>query len=261
MNRRHSFLSLLLLYVLRQYQALTYHYKSHNSICYEQSKDQEHVLSNSRRSLVTKTISTSMILSSGVFFGVPRVAVAASNNGDPFEGDVIVLEEASEALESLLNNWERATELCTFADVPRELLETRNKEQLLDKASTFALFDKSVSVTSCKTSNKIVRDYIGATGKGPLVGIEKRLRKRQLIEHVDPDFLDEFIAESELFSQSLAKATSLSYAAGVADFDSMNNFQQGRKSDTGTSNLEETKKSIFEAKISLDKLLRIILSS
>jgi hypothetical protein len=52
-----------------------------------------------------------------------------------------------------------------------------NKEQLLEKASTFALFDKSVSVTSCKTSNRLVRDYIGSTGKGPVVGLEKKLRQ------------------------------------------------------------------------------------
>lgn len=96
-------------------------------------------------------------------------------------------------LGSLLDNWEKATVDCIYADIPRELLETKNKEQLLDKASTFALFDKSVSVVSCKKSNKIVRDYIGATGKGPLVGADKRVLKRQLLDRVDPDMLDDYI--------------------------------------------------------------------
>ena len=103
----------------------------------------------------------------------PTVANAASSSlTSPIEG----LTEARDALNSLLENWKRATIDCTYADVPRELLEAKNKDLLLEKASTFALFDKSVSVESCKTSNRIVRDYIGATGKGPLVGIEKILR-------------------------------------------------------------------------------------
>jgi hypothetical protein len=74
--------------------------------------------------------------------------------------------EARDTLDTLLTNYKRATIDCTFADVPRELLETKNKELLLEKASTFALFDKSVSVETCKTTNRIVRDYLGVTGKG-----------------------------------------------------------------------------------------------
>jgi hypothetical protein len=76
------------------------------------------------------------------------------------------LMEARDTLDTLLTNYQRATIDCTYADVPRELLETKNKELLLEKASTFALFDKSVSVETCKTTNRIVRDYMGLTGKG-----------------------------------------------------------------------------------------------
>ncbi|VEU36825.1 unnamed protein product [Pseudo-nitzschia multistriata] len=76
------------------------------------------------------------------------------------------LMEAQETLNTLLENYERATTDCTFADVPRELLETKNKELLLEKAATNALFDKSASIETCKTTNRIVRDYLGVTGKG-----------------------------------------------------------------------------------------------
>lgn len=76
------------------------------------------------------------------------------------------LLEAQETLATLLANYERATIDCTFADVPRELLETKNKELLLEKAATNALFDKSASIETCKTTNRIVRDYLGVTGKG-----------------------------------------------------------------------------------------------
>ena len=76
------------------------------------------------------------------------------------------LLEAQGTLNTLLTNYKRATIDCTFAEVPRELLETKNKELLLEKAATNALFDKSASIETCKTTNRIVRDYLGVTGKG-----------------------------------------------------------------------------------------------
>lgn len=102
------------------------------------------------------------------------------------------LIEAQQTLGLLLDNWKRATIDCTFADVPRELLEQKNKELLLEKASTYALFDKSVSVETCKTTNRIVRDYLGVTGKGPMVGVEKKL-KRGLNFLQDADDLDAYV--------------------------------------------------------------------
>lgn len=120
-------------------------------------------------------------------FFVAQQAPAAES-----ESPLTYLQESRDTLQVLLDNWEKATVDCTFADVPRELLETKNKELLLEKASTFALFDKSVSVESCKTTNRVVRDYLGATGKGPLVGIDKKIPKA--IDLIDPDRLDDFVA-------------------------------------------------------------------
>lgn len=91
-----------------------------------------------------------------------------------------------------MSNWQRATVECNYADVPRDLLSADNKQLLLEKASTFALFDKSVSVETCKTTNRLVRDYIGVTGKGPMVGIEKNLQKA--LDIVDPDTMDDYVA-------------------------------------------------------------------
>lgn len=134
------------------------------------------------------------------------------------DSDVSILKEATEALSSLLQNWQKATIDCTYADVPRELLEAKNKEKLLEKvttalrlrclisvsscahffstlqASEFALFDKSTSIVSCKRTNRIVRDYIGATGKGPLVGAEKRLLRKTVVKRVDEESLDEYFS-------------------------------------------------------------------
>jgi len=168
---------------------------------------------------------------------------------------------AQETLGKLLDNWKRATIDCTFADVPRELLEQKNKELLLEKASTFALFDKSVSVETCKTTNRIVRDYLGVTGIGPLVGMDKKL-KRGLEFLVDVDDLDVYVSELETFSQAYSRACSLSYTAGVADFDSVNNFSKDEADDGSSndenSNLNQAKDAIVQAKTSLDIIVRLL---
>jgi hypothetical protein len=128
----------------------------------------------------------------------PMAAHAKPVEKAPTENPLGKLREAQDTLDKLLSNWKRATIDCTYADVPRELLETKNKELLLEKASTFALFDKSVSVESCKTVNRIVRDYLGVTGKGPLVGIDKLLK--QGLDFIDPDDLDNYVTGRSSFS-------------------------------------------------------------
>lgn len=170
-----------------------------------------------------------------------------------------MLREATEVLSTLLDNWDRATIDCTYADVPRELLEAKNKDLLLEKASEFALFDKSTSVVSCKRTNKIVRDYIGATGKGPLVSIEKRLLKKDVVNRVNSENIDDYFTFAESFSQALSRANSFSYAAGVSDFDSMNNFaKDDTKLDEDGSNLSQAKKAIEEANSDLKKAVAML---
>jgi len=182
-----------------------------------------------------------------------KAATAAATN--PLEN----LVEAQETLDTLLANYKRATIDCTFADVPRELLETKNKQLLLEKAATSALFDKSASIETCKTTNRVVRNYLGVTGKGPLVGIEKRIRWG--LEFVDPEFLDDYVSELEEFSRSYSKATSLSYTAGVADMDSVNNFSKDETNEVNRdedSNLQQTKAAITEAKRNLDSIILLL---
>jgi hypothetical protein len=159
----------------------------------------------------------------------------------------------------LLDNWNKAVIDCTYADVPRELLETKNKELLLEKASTFALFDKSVSVVSCKTSNRIVRDYLGKSGIGPLVGLDKKIRRGlDLVE--DPDDLDVYVQASEAIQQALSNADSLSYTAGVADFSAVNNFDKKDVSTILASNskLGQAREAIQDAVDNLNRILTIL---
>jgi hypothetical protein len=142
-------------------------------------------------------------------------------------------------------------------------LEQKNKDLLLEKASTWALFDKSSSVVlSCKRTNRLVRDYIGVTGKGPCVGAEKRMLKRQLIDsRVDPDSLEDYYMAVEQYSQSMSSVISLSYMAGTADFDSVNNFdktQQDSSTARADTSLDKARISILEAKRSLEVVVKLL---
>jgi hypothetical protein len=166
------------------------------------------------------------------------------------------IQESIDALQALVDNWSTAVVDCTYADVPRELLETKNKAELLEKAKTSALFDKSASVVSCKTSNRVVREYLGSTGKGPLVGLDRALRKG--LDQLDGDEVDEYVQLLEQVQNDLSKADSLSYTVGVTDLSSINNFDQGVEDAVLSSNssLQEAKGAIQAA---LSGLKRIVL--
>lgn len=183
----------------------------------------------------------------------PAAFAATSITNNPRDS----IQQAQSTLSSLLDNWQRATVDCTFADVPRDLLQQKNKQLLLEKASTSALFDKSASVETCKTTNRIVRDYLGVTGKGPLVGIEKTLKLA--MDDVEVDRLEDYINEMESFQQNMAKASSLSYTAGTADFDAVNNFdKQDADNLKQDSNLEQSRRAIADAKNSLDRMMGMV---
>jgi hypothetical protein len=65
--------------------------------------------------------------------------------------------------------------------------------------------------------------------------------------------------ESEAFSQAISKAKSLSYTAGVADFDSVNNFSKAEADNINkNSNLEQTRSAIGEAKSNLDRIVAML---
>ena len=67
--------------------------------------------------------------------------------------------------------------------------------------------------------------------------------------------------ELEGFSQSYSKATSLSYTAGIADLDSVNNFSKDETSEDNrdeNSNLQQTKKAITDAKRNLDVMIILL---
>ena len=204
--------------------------------------------------MLTKFVGEAMVVST---LFRPHEASAAANSATSWiEDDIHMLKDGSDVLGTLLENWERATVDCTYADVPRELLEQKNKELLLEKASTFGFFDKSTSVVSCKTTTKTVRDYLGINGRGPLVGAEKRMIK--LADVVDPDSLDDYFTETETFAQALARSSALSWFA-KNDFEAINNFEKGSLVVREDSNLEQSiLRAIIETKSALDAALKFL---
>ena len=191
---------------------------------------------------------------------LPLDSLALAANPYPKDpADLVAsIRQASRALQKLLDNWEESVIDCNYADVPRDLLGADNKEQLLEKASTFALFDKSVSVDTCRTNNKKIRDYLGRTGIGPVVGLDKILRQAlDLI--VDPDDLDAFVQATEAVQQALSRADSYSYTAG-GDYDALNNFDKEEQNKVleNNVNLKQVRQSIQTAIDNLNTILRIL---
>lgn len=224
-----------------------------NTDCYDTTATHP-IRSVSRRNWLSATF-TAVATDSFLLPDPSLAAPAAAVDGDDI---VAPIRAATKTLETLLDNWEKAVVDCNYADVPRELLDVKNKEELLEKASTFALFDKSVAVVTCKTSNKNIRDYLGRTGIGPVVGLDKMLRKAlDIID--DPDDLDTFVQATESIQQALSRADSYSYTAG-GDYSALNNFErkdQAKILDSNT-NLKQVQQSIQLAVENLNLVLGIL---
>mmetsp|Transcript_35462 Transcript_35462/g.54504 ORF Transcript_35462/g.54504 Transcript_35462/m.54504 type:complete len:244 (-) Transcript_35462:94-825(-) len=210
------------------------------------------------RRCITKRLMESTIALPLLLLTTPSSPLLAATTTTPIDDDVQKIIDGRDTLKVLLENWERATVDCTYADVPRELLEQKNKDLLLEKASTFALFDKSTSIETCKTTNKVVRNYLGVNGKGPLVGINKILIKPNVLDAVNADDPDAYFTAVESLGQALSRALSLSYTAGSADFTSVNNFAKGEDYVNDNSNLEQARRAIQDAKTAMDTIVSML---
>lgn len=234
------------------YQIL--HQKANNNIYQNSRRINDVSRRNSRRNWLVSAITLG---ASSFLSPFTCSAAAAPPKQDP-STTINSIRAAKTTLQTLLDNWEKAVVECIYADVPRELLEQKNKEQLLEKAKTSALFDKSGSVVTCKTNNKNIRDYIGRTGIGPVVGLDKQLRRAlELVD--DPDDLERFVQASETVQQALSRADSYSYTAG-GDYDAINNFEKEKTVEIlqKNGNLKQVQSSVQTAIDGLAEILKII---
>ena len=109
-----------------------------------------------------------------------------------------------------------------------------------------------------KTNNNKIRDYLGRTRIGPVVGLDKKLRQAlELID--DPDDLDAFVQATEAAQQALSRADSYSYTAG-GDYDALNNFDKKEQTKVLESNvnLKQVRQSIQTAVDNLNIVLSIV---
>jgi hypothetical protein len=163
------------------------------------------------------------------------------------------LESALARLDGLLKNWDLVTIDCTYAEVPRELLESKNKEKLLKQATQNALFDKSASINVCKSTDRVVRRELGTTADGPLSRFDRVLQSPTILSTVDPDRADEFIALSEKLQQALGAADAAAFTSETGDFSARTPFQVGEA--PTAPNLETARLNIKEARELLQALM------
>lgn len=161
----------------------------------------------SRRSVLAVLVAGGLAMPAGV------IAKPGSKAGGS-ELDVKKLQIGLRSLNDLIDNWDDQTTECNFAEVTRELLETKNKAALLEAAKTNALFNKDVSmVVKCKRNPAPIRVSMGFDDfEHPLYGSTATVaRCRSRV--ADPDALDAYIDAEETWNQVYNSAKTMSYSA------------------------------------------------
>jgi len=175
----------------------------------------------------------------------------------PAPPSVSTISTARSALSSLLSSWGKSTTNCDIADVSSQLLSDGQKEELLEKAKTVALFDKDAAVMSCRQDNKKVRSFILQLTK-----LDKEFNEvRDVVVEKDGD-LDQYFELVDEYSRHMSSVNSLSYM-GSQDFSSLNSQTMDMTKDLGEQALSGGRENALgraeaELKIALKALARIV---
>lgn len=159
-----------------------------------------------------KTFTRRALLSSTSILPITIATLASADSGIQDKTEYQSLIASRKIMEKLLEDWQDLTVSCLYADIPRDLLEQKNKEQLLKEASTFALFDKSASVQSCKESNSKIRQYLGIykDSGSALVGLDKKFKRLKDV-YVNDDDEERWFDLVDEFNVRLSKIDTLTY--------------------------------------------------
>mmetsp|Transcript_13652 Transcript_13652/g.27922 ORF Transcript_13652/g.27922 Transcript_13652/m.27922 type:complete len:249 (-) Transcript_13652:3-749(-) len=177
----------------------------------------------------------------------------------PSEEAVGTLVAARDTLDFLLSNWEKTVIDCSTADVSRDLLESQNKEQLLEKAKTFALFDKDAAVLSCKESNGKVRQFINR-----LKRLDGQFASAKFAVMEKDRDIERYFELVDTYNSALSAANSASYTASM-DFSSLN----ANKMDTtvnredqqlagGSDNMNNTREELRRALLAINEITQLL---
>lgn len=173
--------------------------------------------------------------------------------------EYLKLKQGYKEVTYLINNWDEKTTYCNFGDFKRDLLKKENKEKLLIAAAETGILDYDKSATMvmmCKKDPMMVRALLGLTNDNKsLIKAEDFMRKPTTVSKVDPDFIEEYFAAVDSFSQAISEIDSLTYEARF-DFGSVENSMIGQDNVASTNDyLQQSKLSTIHAKESLEKIL------
>ena len=164
----------------------------------------------------------------------------AAAEGEELKRDMLRLKVGLKGLNYLLDNWDNETTQCNYAQLDRALLAKDKKAELLEAATTNALFDKDnkYMIIKCKRTPGSVKEYLGlASTADPLYRAPDMIKRCRKL--VSDDAIDAYVEAEEAFSQVLSSAGSMTYAAmggggragAGADFSTFNEFKKGEKQD------------------------------
>ena len=105
---------------------------------------------------------------------LPAVAIVlgehplrAAAEADALKKDMIKLKVGLKGLNYLLDNFDNETTQCNYAQLDRALLAQDKKSELLEAATTNALFDKDnkYMIIKCKRNPSGIKQYLGTYSK------------------------------------------------------------------------------------------------
>lgn len=152
------------------------------------------------------------LAAASIFSATPLPLLAA-----PDSPSVIRLRKGLSDLDAMISNWSEITIDCSYGEIQRQLLESSQKQQLLEAASSTS--KGATMVTMCKSSARAVRRGLGTTEEGPLTKVSVVLKQPELLDALqsDADF-ERFQATSERLQQALSAADAAAFYSASGDF-------------------------------------------
>jgi len=104
----------------------------------------------------------------------------------------------------------------------------------------------------------MVRAFLGLTEDNlTLYRADKLMQDPETLNLVEPDDLDQYIEQVEVFMRGLADVDGLSYDAR-SDFGSTETFKKDSKSDFSSKYLDQSRESVETVKKALSKIVRFL---
>jgi hypothetical protein len=184
--------------------------------------------------------------------------------GENSNSDLDRLKKGLKSLNYLIDNWDKKTTYCNFGEFKRELLDVKNKDELLIAANEGGMLDKSKTMNVlCKRDPEVVRAFLGLTDENILLShAEALMRSPRALSRIDPDRIDLYIDEVEKFTQAVASADSLAYNART-DYSSTENFSKSSMDQTSAGEgkityLSQSKISVMSARDALADIVNLL---